>query len=73
MNLYPAASQPLKKDVRFSALKTWSGSGQRPRNSRAQISFHARDIPDNEMQLTCVSNGENTVFIQIGVFVLKNA
>ena len=48
-------------------------SGQKPRHSRAQTSYSARDIPDNEMQLTCVSHVENTVFIQIGVFVLKNA
>ena len=28
---YPAASQPLKIDVRFSNAKTWSGSGHNPR------------------------------------------
>ena len=40
---YPVASQPPKIDVRFSALKTWSGSGQNPRQWRVRIWFcHTR-------------------------------
>ena len=70
---YPAASQPTKNDVRFSNLKTWSGSGQNPQQWRARTGSVTRDFWLNEMRMTCVSHAAIQVLTQIGVFVLKNA
>ena len=73
ISYYLATSQPPKIDVRFSDLKTWSGSVQNPRQWRVWTSSVTRDFWKNEMRMAYVSHAVIQVLTQIGVFVLKNA